>query len=686
MHRSIGIRVDGITAYLNRRPSHLRLLVALALTAAALGLRLAMLPRDAGYPFATLYPAMMLAFLLCGTRATLTAWIISIVLGYRLFVARDPGLPPDVKGHLATVVYCVYIPLMGVVIRATRKWQTAIEQSATKQNAILDSPLIGIAVTRNRHYIWTNTELDRLLGAPAGALIGQPTRRVYPDDVTYSAFGEDTFPVLRQGGTYRGELNLVRLDDQTIWVDIAGSLLDADTNEIVWVLADITARKQAEADLRTTKSLLGRTSAIAGLGGWQMDLTTNVLTWTDECCRLFGHKPGYQPSIAEAQALCPPEELDRLRAVMQLAITEGSNWDVEMRMRRINGEEFWCRNIGGAEYENGKPVRLVAASQDISEPHALRQALADNHELLRVTLDAIADGVITIDAHGHVTWLNPVAARLSGWPLAAATGRKLDEIFPLLIEDTQTPAPNFAAACLATETCQRSGEQTVVVSRDLTQYAVEGSASPLRDTNANLLGAVIVFRDVSAQRKIRREMTYRATHDGLTGLANRAEFESRLGRLMTQPGGHALLFIDLDQFKLINDSCGHTAGDTLLYRIGLLLRQAVRGGDCTARLGGDEFAIILENCDLAQATIVGRKICDQMDRYRFAHDGKRFRVGASIGLVPVDHRWSSLEALQNAADTACYAAKSAGGNRLHVWVESDQALAARRRQPIYATL
>ena len=184
-------------------------------------------------------------------------------------------------------------------------------------------------------------------------------------------------------------------------------------------------------------------------------------------------------------------------------------------------------------------------------------------------------------------------------------------------------------------------------------------------------------------------MSYRATHDALTGLVNRAEFETRLRRTLDKAhedrSEHALLYIDLDQFKLVNDACGHSVGDQLLQQVAKLLREAVRARDTLARLGGDEFAVILEHCASDQAQRVAQQICDRMEEFRFLHDERRFRIGTSIGLVSVDNRWANTAAAMQAADTACYAAKEAGRNRVHAWFDTDQAMRARHGEMQWAT-
>jgi diguanylate cyclase (GGDEF)-like protein len=188
-------------------------------------------------------------------------------------------------------------------------------------------------------------------------------------------------------------------------------------------------------------------------------------------------------------------------------------------------------------------------------------------------------------------------------------------------------------------------------------------------------------RAIQQLREASGEMHYHATHDALTGLVNRSEFEVRLRRVLQKVGEdrseHALLYLDIDQFKLFNDSCGHAIGDQLLQEVGKLFAATIRARDTLARLGGDEFAIILEHCPAEQAQRVAQQICDAMSNFRFSHDDRSFRVGASIGLVPVDDRWTTTAAIMQAADASCYAAKEAGRNRVHLWLDTDTAIRVR---------
>ena len=455
------------------------------------------------------------------------------------------------------------------------------------------------------------------------------------------------------------------------------------------VSLDNSARKQAEDALRLSRQVLERTGQVAGVGGWEVDLRTRKVTWTDETCRLHDVEVGHEPDLDAALAYYTDASRPIMEAAVEEAIRSGTPWDLELELVSARGRPFWARAVGTVEYEDGEPVRLVGAFQDVSVRKAIEDELAEGRELMQTTLDSIGDAVITTDVSGNIRWLNPVAERMTGWTKAEAAGLPVAQVFVIIDEETRMAVIDPVAACIKQGKIVGMADKTMLLSRNGDEYGIEDSASPIRGEDGECHGVVLVFHDVSEARRLSREMTHRAMHDPLTGLANRLEFEVRLQRLFTAVEGddsrHAVLYIDLDQFKLVNDACGHSVGDQLLQQVSALLRRCVRGRDTVARLGGDEFGVILEHCSLDQAGRVGQKICDEMEDFRFMHGDRRFRVGASIGLVPFDARWDSVASALQAADASCYAAKEGGRNRVHVWVETDGAMKTRRGEMQWVT-
>lgn len=492
---------------------------------------------------------------------------------------------------------------------------------------------------------------------------------------------------------YECELRIRSTDGQWVWLLERGRVLtrtaDGKPEWMFGTQLDITARKRQEEALRKSEALMNRTGEVAGVGGWELDLASGTLMWTPQTRVIHGVPPDYVPSLDSAIHFYAPEAQPVIQAAVERSMATGQGWDLELPFVRADGKSIWVRAVGGVEFEGGKPARLLGAFQDITQRRALHAELADQHELLKVTLQSIGDAVITTDSKGLVTWLNPVAERMTGWLNAEAIGQPVGMVFHIVNEETRAPTENPVATCLLQGKVAGLANHTVLISRQGDEFGIEDSAAPIRNESGEILGVVLVFHDVTEQRRLSGEMTFRATHDALTGLVNRAEFENRLRRVLNKAhedrSEHALMYLDLDQFKLVNDACGHSVGDQLLQQVSKLLAESVRARDTLARLGGDEFAVILEHCSADQARRVAEQICERMDDFRFTHDGKRFRIGASVGLVPLDHRWGTAAAVMQAADTSCYAAKEAGRNRVHTWFDTDQAMRARHGEMQWAS-
>lgn len=346
-------------------------------------------------------------------------------------------------------------------------------------------------------------------------------------------------------------------------------------------------------------------------------------------------------------------------------------------------------NLSPIKNAQGEIIGIAKIARDITAKKQLEESFALQHERLRVTMHSIGDAVITTNTNCEVEYLNPVAESLTGWKLAEALGKPVTEVFNIIEETNRECAIDPIYVCLTENRTVGLATHTILISKDGTEYGIEDSAAPIRDEQQNILGAVLVFHDVTEQRKMASEMVYRATHDALTGLFNRKEFEHKLNHsLVTSHKNHcehALLFIDLDQFKIINDTCGHTVGDKLLKSISHIMLKRLRNSDSLGRLGGDEFGILLEKCSLEPALRIAEDICKDIDSYRFTHHNKRFSISASIGLVIFNEKWTSIEHLMQSADSACYTAKESGRNRVHIFYDSDFSLESRKGSAYWAS-
>mgnify|MGYP000380226133 CR=1 FL=1 len=306
-----------------------------------------------------------------------------------------------------------------------------------------------------------------------------------------------------------------------------------------------------------------------------------------------------------------------------------------------------------------------------------QQVLWEEKERAQVTLASIGDAVVTTDIHCRITYMNGLAETLLGWQLADAHQLPLEKIFRIINESTRAPVANPVTSCLAENRTVELAGNTVLVRHDGTEFAIEDSAAPIRDRDGQVLGAVLVFRDATQTRALTHQLEHHANHDALTGLPNRRQFEATLERVLANArhGGktHALCYIDLDQFKLVNDTCGHIAGDELLRQVTTLLGQRLRGTDMLARLGGDEFGLILAQVTPEQAVAAADDMCALVRDFKFLWNGRRLEIGASIGLVMITPQTDSMDVLMRHADIACYAAKHAGRNRVHQYQSGDDA-------------
>lgn len=489
------------------------------------------------------------------------------------------------------------------------------------------------------------------------------------------------------------ELPIIQRSGLRIWVRAAGNAEFAGGQPVrlFGVFQDITQRVMARQALEAAQQRVNLATESGGIGIWDLNVQTGSLLWDAQMYALCGLPPG---DGSDGHALWTrhlhPDDRSRAEREIQTALSGGLQLRTEFRVVWSEGSVRHLKASARLTRDaQGQPLQLFGVSWDVTQLRSLTMELAEKHELLRVTLQSIGDAVITTDAESRVTWLNPAAERMTGWLSGEALGKPVAQVFHIVHAETREPTENPVSACLQHGKVVGLANHTVLISRNGEEFGIKDSAAPIRNAEGLTLGVVLVFHDVTEQRRLAGEMNHRATHDALTGLVNRAEFETRLRRTLDKAqedrSEHALLYIDLDQFKLINDACGHSVGDQLLQQVAKLLRDSVRARDTLARLGGDEFAVILEHCTADQAHRVAQQICDRMEAFRFLHDERRFRIGASIGLVPVDHRWANTAAAMQAADTSCYAAKEAGRNRVHAWFDTDQAMRTRHGEMQWAT-
>src|SRR5882724_1709444 len=334
------------------------------------------------------------------------------------------------------------------------------------------------------------------------------------------------------------------------------------------------------------------------------------------------------------------------------------------------------------DYE-GAPALLVTGVEIIPTQTVQQLRLtADSTEpgMHTLALDSLAEAIIATDAAGLITYINPAAERLTGSGASAAIGKTLEDIVGFVDETDRRLLSDPVRQALTSGAPVNLSRRALLLSRaNGSERSIELSASPIRNDVKELIGAVVLLHDVTELRGPARQMSYQATHDALTGLVNRREFEGRLEEAIESgnrgDGQHVLCYLDLDRFKVVNDTSGHLAGDSMLREVAKVLRDAVRDSDTVARLGGDAFGMLLIGCPLEKARQIADDVCRAVGDYRFVWKDKIFNIGTSVGLVEISRESGTLEELLAAADTACYVAKKQGSGRVVVYSARDEALA-----------
>jgi diguanylate cyclase (GGDEF)-like protein/PAS domain S-box-containing protein len=450
---------------------------------------------------------------------------------------------------------------------------------------------------------------------------------------------------------------------------------------------DITDQKQAEQALRDSEEkyrllVENQTDMVV-----KVDLEGRFLFVSRAYCETFGKTE--QELLGNAfMPLVHQDDRKATTHAMQALHRPPHRCYVEQRALTKNGWRWLAWADRAVLDERGELVAIVGVGRDISERKAAEEALLHERERALITLHSIGDAVITTDAGGRVEYLNPSAESLTGWKNGEAADRPLAEVFRIVNEDTGEPAVDPVARCVREGCVVGLDTQSALIDRMGEERAIEHSAAPIRNARGHVDGAVLVFKDITTRRRLDQQIAFAASHDSLTGLVNRAKFEERLDQalaaFLTRGTPAVLCYLDLDQFKVVNDAAGHDAGDEMLKQVAALLSASVRSRDTLARLGGDEFGLLLENCSVGG----GIKICEALigilSDFRFEWGDRRFGIGVSIGLVSFTLEGAERSLLTSRADMACYAAKDAGRNRVYVYHPEDFELKRRHREIIRA--
>jgi diguanylate cyclase (GGDEF)-like protein/PAS domain S-box-containing protein len=550
--------------------------------------------------------------------------------------------------------------------------------------------------------VW-NGAAESMKGYSAAEAVGQFYGILYPPEAREQNAPHHNLMLAAEHGYFREETWRMRKDGSLFWARIALTALRDDTGALVGfskLTIDMTAHKRLE-ECVAEKEANQRIMEAASAGTWSWNPVLGNVKVSPHLARLLGYADEVlQLSRDEWLGLIHPDEMETLAEKLYLddGLVRSLPVVAEIRVRALPGDYRWVymRAQWRRDDDTGQTVLdgVCVAIQELKKAEHDRELLfarlQAEEERAQITLGSITDGVITTDSCGAVTRLNPAAQRLTGWTSEDALGRQASEVFHVSVPD------NGEAAC-PIELCLRENRvvaaprNTVLISRHGKHYSVHYSCAPLHILDERRAeGAVLIIHDVTEAKGLLDDLSYQASHDSLTGLLNRREFGLRLQRTLDRAKGEphngaALLYMDLDQFKIVNDTCGHSAGDDLLQQLAIEYRVHVRERDTLARLGGDEFALIVEHCSIEEAHIVATKMLTTTRDFRYTCAGKAFQIGVSIGLIPIHSGTVNVEEALRLADHACYIAKEAGRNRIFVQKSGDIDVERRRNDMHWAS-
>lgn len=398
-----------------------------------------------------------------------------------------------------------------------------------------------------------------------------------------------------------------------------------------------------------------------------ISLDGRIVFANDACCRMLD-MPKTGLTSETIDRLVHPADLEASRDERKAVASNGTGRiEFERRFTRRDGRPLWIKGtaIPLRDKTTGVPSHLAYLMTDVTP----LKDVALEKERLSITLHSIGDAVMCTDGQSLVTFMNPLAESLTGWAAADAIGRSAGEVFNLIDERSGRPPASPIDQCMKECRSLTVEAGTILLSRSGDAFDIGLSAAPIR-TGEGVLGSIAIFNDLTKINADRRKVARSALHDGLTGLPNRGAFIEKLAIVLSEARdegrAHALCFIDLDRFKVVNDRGGHAAGDALLTHVAKIIALSCSSKDVPARLGGDEFAVLIRDCTVGEAERTASGIVQAIGDIEFRWESQLFRIGASIGATMITDASTCLEDILNEADQACYKAKNSGRGQVFI--------------------
>lgn len=660
-------------------------LVTLALTLLLSWLALHYLP----WPFTAVIVLLMWSAVRLPRMEAFLIYLATVMVA-SLVLAIDPNVVNSPKSGvminapwLPFLMILLPVHVMTMVMYAFRTERKHIIESEARFRNAMEYSAIGMAlVGTDGQWLQANKALCQFLGYSQEELRLMTFQQLtWPEDL---ARDMAQLQQLSRGeiASYSMEKRYYTRNGDLVWGLLAVSVVRHANGTPLYFIAqveDINDLKQTEWVNKRLMERITLANEAGGIGIWEWELEPDIISWDKRMFEMYEVPAHLKPTWQLWYERIVPEDRPETERVIRDALASRIAFKLEFRIAVTDGIRHIRSLANRVLNKQGEVERLLGVSMDMTEVKQLNEALYQEKERLHITLDSIGEAVLCTDVEMKVTFMNPVAEKMSGWSQESAMGQPLLKVLHITFGDSGPVLENIHSGDMS----RTDIEQDVVLHcRAGGSFDIHYTITPLSTLDGQNIGSVLVIQDVTESRKMLRQLSYSASHDALTHLANRVSFEANLKRLLSTVQEyhqrHALVFIDLDRFKAVNDSAGHAAGDTLLREISTLMLSLLRSTDILARLGGDEFGLLLPECNVESARYIAGRMIEAINDYRFSWEGREHRIGASAGITIIDEYNHQASEVMSQADIACYASKHSGRGRVTVY-EPKQGLMQHER-------
>jgi len=574
---------------------------------------------------------------------------------------------------LVLVAILAFRPLIKNVITSEKK----LAEEKQRNNIILESSPDGVCIINPAGIIEeVNPAYCQMLDMEEASLIGYDFNKLTASISPHESKSIIKNIILEDHGRY--DLTQLNASANPVYMELIGRHVVSQEHDFIYLfLRDITERKNSEKALNLIKGTLDQTLDSI----FMFSPETLKFTYVNEGAIKhsgFQREDLLNMSLVDIKPGFTEEDFRVL--ITPLMKGDDSVLNFEAIHENASGKKIPVETFLQYVQIDNSEAQFVAIVRDMTEHQEYQAKLREQKERAIVTLASIGDGVIATNMMGEIEFMNKAAEKLCGLSSHEAKGKPLPQVCRLIDEKTKNTIDDPIIKSLLENGpiyLNKNIELKSIKNNKL--YSIEVVVSPIFDNENFAVGAVLVLHDTTELRGMAQQLSYQATHDSLTGLINRREFEERLTEALEivkrDNSDYVLFYMDLDQFKIINDTCGHLAGDDLLLKVTQLFGNCMRETDTLARLGGDEFGVLLENCHVEKAREIASKIHTELSIFRFCWEDNIFEIGVSIGIVTFNESLINITDLLSAADSACYVAKERGRNSQHLYIEGDKALA-----------